>query len=87
MSPYLGPPSPLPKQLLKGIWQEASRIPAQSFRRQGPVLPELTRPNSLNSCIFSQYLDSWFANIIATDPEHQRKGYATALTKAVCQRV
>ncbi|KAF8520739.1 hypothetical protein BU17DRAFT_46256 [Hysterangium stoloniferum] len=29
--------------------------------------------------------NSWFANLIATHPSHQRKGYGSAIVKAVCQ--
>ncbi|KAL4258379.1 hypothetical protein AB1N83_008837 [Pleurotus pulmonarius] len=42
---------------------------------------------ALNDHLGAHYLDSWFANIIATDPEHQRKGYATSIVRAVCARV
>jgi len=41
---------------------------------------------SLNRLLGDKYLNSWFSNIIATDPEHQRKGYATAITKVVFER-
>ncbi|KAI0312375.1 acyl-CoA N-acyltransferase [Amylostereum chailletii] len=32
------------------------------------------------------YTDSWFANIVATHPAHQRNGYASMLIKTVCAR-
>jgi len=34
-----------------------------------------------------KYRDDWFANIIATDPVHQRKGYASAMIKEVIRVV
>jgi len=29
--------------------------------------------------------NSWFANLVATHPSHQRKGYGTAIVKEVCK--
>ncbi|KAF8196090.1 hypothetical protein BJ912DRAFT_1056516 [Pholiota molesta] len=34
---------------------------------------------TLKSLLGEKYVDGWFANIIATDPIHQRKGYGSAL--------
>ncbi|KAL0961084.1 hypothetical protein HGRIS_006067 [Hohenbuehelia grisea] len=31
-------------------------------------------------------LDSWYANLIATHPSHQGKGYASAMLRTVCER-
>ncbi|CAA7269972.1 unnamed protein product [Cyclocybe aegerita] len=33
-----------------------------------------------------EYPDSWYASIIATDPEYQRRGYASSLVSTVLQR-
>ncbi|KAF9479333.1 hypothetical protein BDN70DRAFT_858657 [Pholiota conissans] len=41
---------------------------------------------TLNSLLGPKYVDGWFANIIATDPVHQRQGYGSALVNSVCQR-
>ncbi|KAF9553337.1 hypothetical protein CPC08DRAFT_673352 [Agrocybe pediades] len=38
---------------------------------------------NLERLLGSAYQDDWFANLIATDPAHQRKGYASAMIRQV----
>ncbi|KAL0961078.1 hypothetical protein HGRIS_006061 [Hohenbuehelia grisea] len=33
-----------------------------------------------------EIMDGWFANMIATDPAFQRRGYASSIVRAVCER-
>ncbi|PPQ75867.1 hypothetical protein CVT26_000283 [Gymnopilus dilepis] len=40
----------------------------------------------LNKLLGDNYLNGWFANIIATDPPFQRRGYAASIIRAIFQR-
>ncbi|KAI0313764.1 hypothetical protein OF83DRAFT_502895 [Amylostereum chailletii] len=49
------------------------------------TLPE-THEKMMRSALGDSYNDRWQANILATHPKHQKKGYATAMIQAMCKR-
>lgn len=71
---------------LAGGWNEFFAALTDEGRNWWMTIFHQNHEERLNALLGDQYLNGWFANIIGTDPKHQRKGYASAIVRTVSER-
>ncbi|KAF8171461.1 hypothetical protein BJ912DRAFT_995563 [Pholiota molesta] len=71
---------------MKEGWMDFYSALTPQAREWWEVVYQSNHEDKVDALLGLKYVDGWFANLIATDPIHQRKGYGSTMVTAVCQR-